>query len=279
MFKKLLLTTILCLLPSAALAQARATTTNVGTITIRKILSGSLTFNTGTSLLLPTGCATPAVSFVGDTDTGFGRSGADLACIAGGGAAITIGRAGSITEIRAASNDQIFLKTSSAASLNFGVNDGANWYLEGASGDFLPGATNTYSIGSTGSRVKAFNGVTLNISGTTTIATGLTGILRADSGVISVDTASSNEVVGVASGYKIARGITALDGSNPTTIATGLTSIAGCTFTINRTTAISTGTATVTYGAISGGSVDIYGWVLAGTASTGTENVAWVCVQ
>jgi hypothetical protein len=45
--------------------------------------------------------------------------------------------------------------------------------------------------------------------------------------------------------------------------------------TLNRATAVSSGTAFVTYGTISGGSVDLYGWVLAGSASTGTENVAW----
>ena len=87
-------------------------------------------------------------------------------------------------------------------------------------------------------------------------------------------------VVTVASvgGLKFARGVTALDGSNPTTIATGLTSIVGLALALNRSTALSSGTAFVTYNNISGGSFDIYGWVLAGTASAGTENVAWVAI-
>lgn len=83
---------------------------------------------------------------------------------------------------------------------------------------------------------------------------------------------------GLAAGYKIARGITALDGANPTPIVTGLTTIVGFSAVLNRSTALTAGTAFVTYGTITGGSVDVYGWVLAGTASAGTENVAWVAV-
>lgn len=79
-------------------------------------------------------------------------------------------------------------------------------------------------------------------------------------------------------GVKFASGITALDGSNPTTIATGLTTITGFAATLDRSTALSSGTAFVTYHNISGGSIDVYGWVVAGTASTGTENVGWVAI-
>jgi hypothetical protein len=85
-------------------------------------------------------------------------------------------------------------------------------------------------------------------------------------------------VLGVAAGYKVARGITALDGSNPTTIATGLATITGFAVCLNRSTSLASGTAFVTYNNISAGSVDVYAWVVAGTASTGTENVAWVAV-
>ncbi len=88
----------------------------------------------------------------------------------------------------------------------------------------------------------------------------------------------TNAAVGVAGAYKIARGVTALDGSNPTPIATGLTTIISCTMSVVRTTALTSGTAEVTPGAISSGSIDAYGWVLAGTASSGTENIMWVCV-
>lgn len=84
--------------------------------------------------------------------------------------------------------------------------------------------------------------------------------------------------VGVAAGYKIARGSTAFDASNPTTVATGLSTVVSCTATMIRSTALSTGTAFVTHAAPSGANVDFYAWVIAGTASTGTENFDWVCV-
>lgn len=81
-----------------------------------------------------------------------------------------------------------------------------------------------------------------------------------------------------AAGYKVARGSQALDGSNPTTVATGLTTVVAFVATLRRNTAVSSGTAFVTIGTPSGGSVDVYGWVVAGTASTGTEVFDWVAV-
>lgn len=113
---------------------------------------------------------------------------------------------------------------------------------------------------------------------TDTAITGDVSITNAGVTSISSGITTGALVAGVAAGYKVARGITALDGSNPTTIATGLTTILGFSATLNRSTAVSSGTAFVTYNNISGGSVDVYGWVLAGSASTGTENVAWVAV-
>lgn len=104
------------------------------------------------------------------------------------------------------------------------------------------------------------------------------------SGSLSMAALTVNSVVitsattGVAGGYKIARGATAFDGSNPTTVATGLTSVVGCTATMRLTAALTTGTAFVTHAAPSGANVDFYAWVIAGTASTGTETFDWVCV-
>ena len=102
-------------------------------------------------------------------------------------------------------------------------------------------------------------------------------------GTVTVDTglASSSAVpyaAGVASGYKVARGTAALDGSNPTTIATGLTTVVAFTCTLLRSTALTSGTAFITHAAASGANVDVYGWVLAGTASAGTETFEWVAV-
>lgn len=79
-------------------------------------------------------------------------------------------------------------------------------------------------------------------------------------------------------GYKVARGTTALDGSNPTPVATGLTTVVAFIATLIRNTAVSSGTAFVTHATPSGGSVDVYGWVAAGSASTGTESFDWIAV-
>ncbi len=91
-------------------------------------------------------------------------------------------------------------------------------------------------------------------------------------------TSAGSVTTGVATGYKIARGATAFDGSNPTTVATGLTSVVSCTGTLRLAAQLTTGTAFVTHAAPSGANVDWYAWVIAGTASTGTETFDWVCV-
>jgi hypothetical protein len=95
--------------------------------------------------------------------------------------------------------------------------------------------------------------------------------------------AVTTPVAGVAAGYKVARGETALDGSNPTPVTTGLTSIVGCALTIKATAAPGVGTSVVTYDT-SSGTMNMYGWKVTGTgdatliASTGTETIGWVCV-
>jgi hypothetical protein len=96
------------------------------------------------------------------------------------------------------------------------------------------------------------------------------------------DHASGNvslPVAGVAAGYKVARGEIALDGSNPTPVATGLTTIVSAQATIKRTSAVTSGTAFVTVDFTgSDGTLNLYAWVLAGTASSGTETIEWVAV-
>lgn len=94
----------------------------------------------------------------------------------------------------------------------------------------------------------------------------------------SVFVGAGTTVTGVGVNYKVARGSTALDGSNPTSIVTGLTTVVSFTATIVRSTAVSTGTAFVTHATPSGGTVDVYGWVVAGLASSGTENIDWIAV-
>ena len=90
-------------------------------------------------------------------------------------------------------------------------------------------------------------------------------------------------VAGVAASYKVARGETALDGSNPTTVATGLTSIVACVASLKGTSAPGVGTSIVTYD-WSAANLSLYGWKVTSSsdttliASTGTETVGWVCV-
>jgi hypothetical protein len=72
----------------------------------------------------------------------------------------------------------------------------------------------------------------------------------------------------------------ALDGSNPTAVATGLTAITSVQLTLKGTAAPGLSTSTLSYG-VSGGTLNIYGWMPTGAgdatliASTGTETVGY----
>lgn len=85
---------------------------------------------------------------------------------------------------------------------------------------------------------------------------------------------------GVATNIK--QGVIALDGSNPTSVQTGFTTISSCTANINTSTAPGLNTSTITVN-FSTGQLDLYAWKPTGgaspnlTASTATENVAYVC--
>lgn len=79
-------------------------------------------------------------------------------------------------------------------------------------------------------------------------------------------------------GIKIAGGVGTLDGGNPTTVATGLTTVVAFVVTKVDSDGVGSGTAFLTHAAPSGGSVDVYAWVAAGTASTATETFSWIAV-
>lgn len=88
---------------------------------------------------------------------------------------------------------------------------------------------------------------------------------------------------GVAAGYVLARGTIALDGSNPTPITTGLTTVTGFAATLQGSSAPGLGTSVLTH-TISSGTVSVYAWKVTGSgdctliASTGTETISWVAV-
>lgn len=88
---------------------------------------------------------------------------------------------------------------------------------------------------------------------------------------------------GVAAGYKVARGETALDGSGSTTAATGLATIVACTVTMKSASSPVVSTSVLTYD-VSTADLLIYPWKVTSTidntlvASDGTQTVGWVCI-
>ena len=75
----------------------------------------------------------------------------------------------------------------------------------------------------------------------------------------------------------------ALDGSNPTSIVTGMDTITGVSLALKGTSAPGVGTSTLTYG-ISGNTLSIYAWKPTSSsdptliASTGTETFGYTVV-
>lgn len=82
-------------------------------------------------------------------------------------------------------------------------------------------------------------------------------------------------------GRRVVVGEVALDGSNPTPVATGLTTITAVALTIKSSSTPGDSTAVVTYDT-SGGTLNLYGWQnTSGTdptlvASTGTPTVGYI---
>lgn len=83
--------------------------------------------------------------------------------------------------------------------------------------------------------------------------------------------------------YKIARAETALDGANPTPVATGLSSIVAAMVTLKGNVAPGLGTSVLTYD-ISGGTLNVYAWMPTSAtnptliASTGTQTFSWLVI-
>lgn len=105
-------------------------------------------------------------------------------------------------------------------------------------------------------------------------------------GVSGSEVDKTNVAIGVAGAYKIARGETALDGSNPTAVATGLTSVVAFTATLKGTAAPGDSTSVLSAD-ISGATVNVYAWkhTTGGAsgnptlvASTGTESFYWIAI-
>ncbi len=93
-------------------------------------------------------------------------------------------------------------------------------------------------------------------------------------------------VRGVGAGYKVARGVTALDGTNPTPVTTGLATVVAATVTLEGAVAPGVGTSLLTIASTNyaTGALSVNAWKVTSTsdttlvASTGTENFEWVAV-
>lgn len=110
-------------------------------------------------------------------------------------------------------------------------------------------------------------------------------ILLNDGTVTASNTAINNLVQGTTSGWKVNRGTIALDGSNPTPVATGLTTVEAFSAQLTGTAAPGLNTSLLTYNTtVTGGTVNVYAWKVTGAgdttliASTGTETFAWIAV-
>ncbi len=152
-----------------------------------------------------------------------------------------------------------------------------------------PGVTSTATTGVPTNGVKGFvqGALFYNYK-----ASGLATALYLNSGTVSSATwnAISNflglAAVGVAAGYKIARGVTALDGSNPTPVATGLATVVAATVSLEGTAAPGVGTSVLTIASTdyATGALAVYAWKVTSSAdttliaSTGTENFEWIAV-
>lgn len=107
--------------------------------------------------------------------------------------------------------------------------------------------------------------------------------LNYDTGTNAFSCGTAANITGVASGYKVARAETALDGGNPTSVASGLTAIVSCTVTLKGTAAPGVGTSILTVN-INGTNLDVYAWKVTSAldstliASTGTESFYTICI-
>jgi hypothetical protein len=104
--------------------------------------------------------------------------------------------------------------------------------------------------------------------------------------LLAAHTTFPSAVTGVAAGYKLARGVTALDGSNPTPVVTGLTTVVAAMVSLEGTAAPGVGTSVLTVASTNyaTGALAVYAWKVTATndatliASTGTENFEWVAI-
>ena len=106
----------------------------------------------------------------------------------------------------------------------------------------------------------------------------------ASGGAFKLGGTSVNLMAGVGSGYRVARGTVTLDGSNPTPVSHGLTTVVSCQLTDVRSDSPGLDPVHFTY-VISGDTLNIYAWKYTHSsnptliASTDSDDViGWSCV-
>jgi hypothetical protein len=79
----------------------------------------------------------------------------------------------------------------------------------------------------------------------------------------------------IMNGSKLVAGEIALDGANPTAIATGLKNIVAVFLTLKGSVAPGANTSVLSY-TVSGGTVSVHAWKNTGLASTTTETIGYL---
>ena len=142
-------------------------------------------------------------------------------------------------------------------------------------------------VTSTAAELNAMDGITASVAELNTL-TGITASV-AELNIVDGVTKTAAEinalVGGVAGGYKLARSAApvALDGSNPTSVAHGLTTCVAAFVQLVGSTAPGDNTSVLTC-VINGANIDVYGWKNTGgtdptlVASTGTETFNWIAI-
>lgn len=128
-------------------------------------------------------------------------------------------------------------------------------------------------------------------SATLTLATGKTFTVNnsvtlagTDSTTMTFPATSANIASGVGASYKVARGTITLDGTNPSSAATGLTTVVSCSVSGPAAAAIPTDDPMGASPFINTTNLDIYAWKTDGSDPTpvaSTDNTAvfyWTCV-
>jgi hypothetical protein len=142
-------------------------------------------------------------------------------------------------------------------------------------------------VTATAAELNALHGITADVN-ELNILDGVTASaaeLNIMDGVTKTAAEINALVSGVAGGYKIARSAApvALDGSNPTSVAHGLTTCVAAFVQLVGSSAPGDNTSILTC-VINGANIDVYGWKNTGgtdptlVASTGTETFNWFAI-